>query len=93
MKEQGIQTWDSALENAPTDDIVNEPILEIQVEGLWVMTDKDIWGAWTGMRRRNGVDFHGDVHLLSNPDKVWTGSRCCFCKTCQAHVEAKHRPN
>jgi hypothetical protein len=93
MKDQGLWTQDEVSPLIPTDDIIQEPILEIQVSGRWLVTDHDIWDAWTGLRRRNGEEFHGDVHLLSHPEETWTGSRVCSCRTCQVHVEAKYRPN
>ncbi len=76
-----------------TDDIITTPILEVLVKDSWVATDEDIWKAWTGLRRVNGEEYHGDVNPISTPEKIWTGSRVCSCKTCQVHVEAKHRPN
>jgi len=76
-----------------TDDIITAPILEILIKDSWVMTDEDIWKAWTGLRRVNGEEYHGDVNPISTPEQIWTGSRVCSCKTCQVHVEAKHRPN
>lgn len=77
----------------PTDDIIIDPILEVQVNGSWVATDKDIWDAWTGLRRINGEEHHGPVHPITRPEKIWSGSRVCPCKTCQAHAEPRYRPN
>lgn len=76
-----------------TDDISSEPILEIQHGESWMVVARDIFESWTGLRRQNGAEFHGDVHPLHMPDRIWTGSRTCNCRTCQAHVEARHRPN
>lgn len=87
MKEQTTAT------NVPTDDIIIDPILEIRFGEAWVPADKDIWEAWTGLRRINGEDYHGPVHPVTHPDRIWTGSRVCPCKTCQAHTEPKLRPN
>ena len=86
MKEQMISMF-------PTDDVAANPILEVKVAENWVPADKDIWDAWTGLRRINGEDHHGPVHPISHPDRVWTGSRVCGCKTCQVNVAPAHRPN
>jgi hypothetical protein len=77
----------------PTDDIITTPILEVLVKDSWVVTDEDIWKAWTGLRRINGEEYHGDVNPIAAPTQTWTGPRVCGCKACQVHVEAKHRPN
>lgn len=76
-----------------TDDILTTPILEVLINESWVATDEDIWKAWTGLRKINGEDYHGDVHPLAAPEQIWTGPRVCGCRKCQVNVEAKHRPN
>lgn len=95
MNKQTIQTID--LRNiAPehmTDDVAGQPVLEILYENAWILAPEDIWESWTGLRRKNGEDFHGDVRPLKEPTKIWTGSRVCSCRTCQTHTEAKYRPN
>ena len=76
-----------------TDDVATGPILEIKFQDVWVVTDPDIWRSWTGFRRLNGEDFHGKVHPMAHPDKIWTGPRVCPCRVCQDNSESKYRPN
>lgn len=77
----------------PTDDVMSDPLLEVYAQGVWVVTERDIWDAWTGLRKRNGEDYHGDVHPISSPTNIWTGPRVCSCRTCQSHTDPKFRPN
>lgn len=82
-----------ATHAAPTDDIVEGPILQIMVAGQWILVTDEIWDSWTGLRRKNGEEHHGPIMPLFERDKTYTGGRVCPCKICQASVEGKHRPN
>lgn len=77
----------------PTDDIASGPILEIEAAGIWIPTDQGIWESWTGLRKINGEDHHGPVVPVLHPDRIYTGHRVCPCRTCQAHVEPRFKPN
>lgn len=92
---QEMNTLQDKIETmvSPLTDVVSGPVLEIELNGFWLVAEQDVWDAWTGLRKRNGEDFHGDVHPITAPTQVWTGSRVCPCRVCQAHVEAKYRPN
>jgi hypothetical protein len=93
MQQDMIPTKDPDRIDHPTDDIASEPILEIEAAGLWIATDRDIWESWTGLRKVNGEDHHGDVTPVLHPDRIYTGHRVCPCRTCQAHVEPRFKPN
>lgn len=76
----------------PTDDISSEPILEILYGEAWIVTGADIFDSWTGLRRKNGSEFHGSVVPLGTTT-IHTGARVCGCSVCQEHVEAKFKKN
>lgn len=91
--EEALKALERCTPLVPTDDIIEEPILQVNVQGIWVATDRDIWEAWTGLRRKNGEDYHGDVHPITTPEATWTGPRVCSCATCQSKTDPKYRPN
>lgn len=76
----------------PTDDVAGGPLLEILFEGLWVMAEEDVFGCWTGLRRKNGEEVHGPIYPLGGKT-FYTGARVCGCSTCQEQVEPKFRKN
>lgn len=76
----------------PTDDIASGPLLEILFEGVWILAEEDVFGCWTGLRRKNGEDVHGPIYPLGGKT-FYTGARVCGCKACQEHVEAKFKQN
>jgi len=75
-----------------TDDIASAPLLEIQFEDVWILAEEDVFGSWTGLRRKNGEEVHGPIYPLGGKT-FYTGSRVCGCKACQEHVEAKFKKN
>jgi len=76
----------------PTDDVIETPILEVLYEGMWVVTDPDIFRSWTGLRRRNGEKYHGEVYNMGT-DILYEGARVCPCSVCQGHVKPTLRYN
>ena len=76
----------------PTDDIASGPLLEILFEGVWILSEEDIFGCWTGLRRKNGEEIHGPIYPLGGKT-FYTGARVCGCRSCQEHVEPKFRKN
>jgi len=76
----------------PTDDIASGPLLEILYEDVWVMAEEDVFGCWTGLRRKNGEEVHGPIYPLGGKT-FYMGARVCGCKACQEHVEAKLKKN
>ena len=76
----------------PTDDVAGEPLMEVQVNAAWVVTDEEIFKSWTGPRRINGDEYHGPVYALGT-STVYTGARVCACSTCQSSVAARDRKN
>ena len=92
MKQVETVDLKTIVQHRSTDDVAAEPILEVLYDGTWVLTTSDIWESWTGLRRRNGQDHHGSVRYMDGGG-TYTGRRICPCGTCQAHTEAKYRPN
>ena len=80
------------LPETPTDDVAAGPLLEVKVNKSWVETTEDVFRSWTGLRRVNGEEHHGDVFPLGS-DKLYTGARVCPCRTCQGSVEPKFKKN
>ena len=76
----------------PTDDVAAGPLLEILFEGAWIFAEEDVFGCWTGLRRRNGDEVHGSIYPLGGKT-FYTGARVCGCVACQEHVEPKFRKN
>ena len=76
----------------PTDDIEVGPILEIMQATEWVVVEPGVWRSWTGLRRRNGEEYHGRVVYLDT-QQVYRGRRICLCSVCQSDSEPQHRPN
>lgn len=81
-----------ALPEVATDDVAAGPIMEVKVNKTWMSTSEDIFRSWTGPRRINGEEHHGEVFPLGS-DKVYTGARVCPCRVCQASVEPKFKKN
>lgn len=75
-----------------TDDVASGPLLEILFEGTWILAEDDVFGCWTGLRRKNGEEIHGPIYPLGGKT-FYTGARVCGCKACQEHVEAKLKKN
>lgn len=82
---------DSVVEHL-TDDIASGPLLEILFEDVWILAEEDVFGCWTGLRRKNGEEVHGPIYPLGGTT-FYTGARVCGCKACQEHVEAKFKKN
>lgn len=80
------------LRPIPTDDIADGPILEVQLLDRWFLVDSKTWGSWTGRRRRDGEDFHGEIFYLGS-DRPYDGARACPCPTCQSSVKPQHKKN
>ena len=74
------------------DTILDEPVLEVELNGAWVLVDRGLFSSWTGLRRINGEDHHGPVAYLGE-DKEYRGHRVCPCPTCQSTVDGPYRHN
>jgi len=90
------EAWSySALHRAAVvlkgDTVLDEPVLEIDVDGSWVLAQRELFSSWTGLRRINGEDHHGPVVYLGGGD--YRGRRVCQCSTCQSTVDPVHRHN
>jgi hypothetical protein len=80
------------LRPTPTDDIADGPILEVQLLDRWFLVDENTWRSWTGRRRVDGEDFHGEIFYLDS-DRPYAGTRSCPCTTCQSSVDPRQRKN
>jgi len=80
------------LRPIPTDDIADGPILEVQLLDRWFLVDEKTWRSWTGRRRQDGEDFHGEIFYLGS-DRPYDGARSCPCAKCQSSVKPRHRKN
>lgn len=87
-----LEAISSHLRPTATDDIASGPILEVQLLDRWFLVDLDTFRSWTGLRRLNGDDFHGDIFYLES-SSPYTGARACPCSTCQSSVNPRHRKN
>ena len=59
-----------------------QPLLEVSVEdGHYFAAAPDVWNSWTGLRRRNGEDYHGPVYYTGTRT-TYTGKRVCPCTIC-----------
>ena len=68
--------------------------LQIDANGIVVPVGLDVWRSWTGRRYIFGIEHHGPVYEFGKSETTpWSGSRICFCSTCQTHVAPKLRPN
>lgn len=73
-----------------TQDILGTTTFEVDVSGTWTAVAPEVFSAWTGARRVDGVMHHGPIFNLGT-DVVYTGPRSCPCAACEATVEHRHR--
>lgn len=65
-----------------TDTANTEPLLETMMpDGEFFVAPPEVWDSWTGLRRRNGEDYHGPVYFAGTRT-TYTGHRMCSCPTC-----------
>lgn len=82
----------------PADTLLTEPVLEVGISTLrgyteWLPVEENVWLAWTGLRRRDGEDYHGPILPLDRPNATYDGPRECGCSACQATVAPLDRLN
>lgn len=59
-------------------------IYEIKnMESKWEIVDHKQFQSWTGERRINSQEYHGEVYCSNATQTVWTGPRACPCEICQ----------
>lgn len=78
------------------DDVIGPPVLEVEVAGMWVEADPVIFASWTGLRRKNGEDYHDRVvPYNTDPENgpTYTGKRMCPCSVCQSTVSPAFKMN
>ena len=76
----------------PTDTIQPSPLYEVGLGGHFTPTTSDVFDAWTGPRRLNGLDHHGPIYNLGT-QVPYDGPRHCACPTCEATASPVHRKN
>ena len=85
--------WELTAEHLRLDeptDTIGSPVLEVAVAETYVPVGPEVFGAWTGIRRINGEEFHGPVHHIGTTIP-YTGARTCPCSTCQSTVAPQLR--
>lgn len=75
------------LNQRQTDTVNPEPLLEAMMpDGEFFVAPPEVWDCWTGLRRRNGEDYHGPVYFTGTRT-IYTGRRTCSCPTCEASIQ------
>ena len=64
-----------------------DDFLEIKVNRHWSQVDQHIFRSWTGLRRKNGRDFHGLVYLLGT-NRLGSPQQARECQHCQDMQDA-----
>lgn len=75
-----------------TDNIATEPVLQVLYHDTWVAVDEETFDSWTGLRRKNGEDYHGAIRVFGSNVK-YTGVRSCGCRVCEQDVSPKFKMN
>lgn len=88
--------WElTARYSLPTgDDDVAAPrrVFEVCLDDSWTVTTQEIFTAWTGRRRFDGVEYHGPVYHLGT-GSMYRGARVCPCPVCETSVEPQLKKN
>lgn len=87
-----LESFVTELRPFPTDDVSPGPILEVELLDRWFLVDDTAWRSWTGRRRRDGDDYHGQIFYMDS-GLPYTGARACSCSTCQSSVDPRQRKN
>lgn len=92
---------DSAYKSLPlppttvSDTLAAEPALEVGIATLrgtteWLATTEAVWTSWTGLRRRDGEEWHGPVYGMDGGG-LYDGPRGCPCGACQGTARPELR--
>lgn len=85
-------TADYTIPPPPTDTLIEAPLYEVGLGQTFTPTSADVFDAWTGPRRLNGLDYHGPIFNLGT-SIAYDGPRHCGCSTCEATAQPIHRKN
>lgn len=89
-------TWDYMptllASDPPLDAALPTPYYEVGIGSTFTPTTPEVFDAWTGPRRLNGLDHHGPIFHLGT-DVQYAGPRHCGCPACESGIDPTAKKN